>query len=96
MDERDAYYPVVDDDIGLSWDDLLGLHDGRDLDQSYAAEGNQWGLQNWDTDPDIYLCPLDTRTNGNYQMITYEPTQSYLSSSGDDWNQRLGNDCILQ
>ena len=80
LDDNDGYFPVAKNTSGYGWDDLLGSYDGRKLSDSQMLSGGRWGHASTDlpggTDHgESYRCPLDDRTNGNYILKTYAPTQ---------------------
>ena len=93
LDDSDGYFPAADAGTGKSWDDLLGQYDGRNFSESDMTTGGQWGQQNWNIEPGIYACPLDSRSftgYGNYTLRTYGPTQSFVWPTGGEWVRGLG------
>ena len=89
-DDNDGVFPNVGEQ-GVSWDDLLGQYDGRDLSlaqmQTGAGVKGQWGALSTSLPGGLdhgalYRCPLDDRVNGDFVLQTYNPTQF---GNGSQW-----------
>ena len=78
MDDNEGYFPANTPGTGISWDDLLGQYDGRDLDQTEMIGGlGHLGaiLTDFPEGKDhapIYRCPLDEREDVMFITKTYD------------------------
>ena len=76
---------------GMSWDDLLGQYDGRNLSKAQMQSGDgvngRWGhrVENLPGGADhgpMYRCPSDDFVSETSILINYFPTQNALNNSG--------------
>lgn len=77
--DNNGYYPSAENEGGKSWDDLLGVYDGRDLTEAQQLAGGSGGKESTDSllgkdHGELYRCPLDTRVQDDYLLRTYGPT----------------------
>lgn len=96
IDDSEGYYPGANAPDLLSWDDRFGTYDGRNLTQAQQSAGGRAGKLK--TDPllgenhgELYRCPLDDRTSGDFLIRTYGPTQMWTPGPGSwEWDASRG------
>jgi prepilin-type N-terminal cleavage/methylation domain-containing protein/prepilin-type processing-associated H-X9-DG protein len=69
QESNDEYYPAAGDwNERISWDDLLGDYDGRDLT---ATEKGQWNLYEGENNLEVYQCPGSIQKRNGIDLMGY-------------------------
>ncbi|EDM28132.1 hypothetical protein LNTAR_12286 [Lentisphaera araneosa HTCC2155] len=80
--DNEDYYPAPNADFNntkISWDDLLGLYDGRDLTQAQMERQN---LNEADNTPSpMYLCPSNRQSRPGVNLRSYSMNAAYVNDS---------------
>ena len=80
--DNEGYYPAPNahfNDTEVSWDDLLGLYDGRSLTQA-QMDLRQLGPDD-DAPSDLYLCPSNVQSRPGIHLRSYTMNAAYVNDS---------------
>ena len=94
--DNDGYYSTGGPGK-YSWDDFLGLYDGRNITSTDVAAKWHWSgykesnLPGGKNHGKIYRCPLDTREIATMIQKTYNPTQFRVSEGNGIYGQDFNN-----